>query len=144
MSREIKFRGKRLDNSEWAHGFVELHLIDGDLTKTKRDAFITYDSMSKIGKVYRDRHAVDLSTVGEFTGLHDKNGKEIYEGDILDGSYIHPLTEQKVIRHYQVEFNRGNFYASLIGKSPYGDTILYFRNEQCEIIGNIYENPELL
>jgi hypothetical protein len=48
------------------------------------------------------------------------------------------------VRHYSVVFKNGNFYAELIGKSPYGDTFLYFKNKECQVIGNKFQNPELL
>lgn len=67
MNREIKFRGKRLDNGEWMYGDL-LHLVDG--------MYISNDHGSNMARVYP-------GTVGQYTGLKDKNGKEIYEGDIL-------------------------------------------------------------
>ncbi len=79
-----------------------------------------------------------------YTGLSDKNGNEIYKDDVLDGSYINPMTKEKVTRIYVVDFENGNFYARLIGKSPYGDSFLYFINKNCEVIGNRWNNPELL
>ncbi len=133
---EIKFRGKRIDNGEWVYGYY--------VSNSKHHYIFT--GQLDITGLYPTwvRHEVDSSTVGQYTGLKDKNGKEIYKGDILDGSYINLMNGQKVIHFYQVEFCRGNFYAELIGRSPYGDTMLYFQNEKSEVIGNIYDNPELL
>ena len=54
---EIKFRGMSI-SGEWVYGTVQFHLVDGDLTKTKQKAFITYDDMDAIGKVYR--HTVEI------------------------------------------------------------------------------------
>lgn len=67
MNREIKFRGKRLDNGKWMVGDLN-HLVDG--------MYISNDHGSNMAQVYPD-------TVGQYTGLKDKNGKEIYEDDIL-------------------------------------------------------------
>lgn len=67
MNREIKFKGKRIDNDKWMVGDLN-HLVDG--------MYISNDHGSNMARVYPD-------TVGQFTGCIDKNGKEIYEGDIL-------------------------------------------------------------
>ena len=105
-----------------------------------------FEQVGEIGRIdlfFRRLHGVEIDIM-QYTGLKDKNGKEIYEGDILDGGYLNPLTGQKVKHYYLVEFERGIFYAKLIGKSPYGDTFLYFQNKRSAIIGNVHENKELL
>lgn len=77
MNREIKFRGKRIANDEWAYGSL-LRWPDGDCTilESKDD-----------GSNYVWKREIDPKTVGQFTGLHDADGKEIYEGDIIESSF---------------------------------------------------------
>lgn len=69
--REIKFRGKRLDNGEW---------IEGDLLRMNGHWFIFPDPAP--GGI--DKYEVDPATVGQHTGLKDKNGTDVWEGDIFD------------------------------------------------------------
>ena len=85
-------------------------------------------------------------TLGEFTGLCDKNGKEIYEGDLL--KLTNRRLKECIGAHREillVGFNHGSFMCAR-GIDPYNmDTYLYLcSGERVEIIGNIYENPELL
>lgn len=81
-------------------------------------------------------------TIGQFTGLYDKNGKEIYEGDILHLDANNRL--------YEVTFENGMFYASFkeCDEGFFGGflllTITKDEDLKCEIVGNIYDNPELL
>lgn len=134
MSREIKFRGKRLDNGEWIHG----SLLDGDIIVSGPvDADDEYIGLGEWS-------SVDPDTLGQYTGMEDRNGKEIYGRDILDGSYINPMSGELIKRLYEVAYERGRYLAKLIGHHPYGTTMLYFENGNGEVIGNVYDNPELL
>lgn len=128
--RETKFRGKRLDNGEW---------IEGDLLRMLDHWFIFPDPAPE----GIDKYAVDPATVGEYTGLKDKNGKEIYEGDVIRS----PLSEDKT-RPHRIFYHTGNaaFMGALIDRKE----LCYLRLDQNWIykfekvvLGNIHDNPEL-
>ena len=121
--REILFRGKRIDNGEWAYGY---YLAD------KLGSYIS-------GKHYK----IIPETVGEYLGIPDKNKKKLFEGDIVKvKDYIdlyeviyEPLWMQFVLkqRWHNVE------YVMLGGQDD--DSVWY---DEIEIVGNITDNPELL
>lgn len=120
--RTIKFRGKSILYDEWLYGDL-VHSADN-----KRFGILVNDKYSY------DECEVVPDTVGQFIGLYDCNGKEIYEGDILD---FNGLT-------VEVRFVRGAFAFLVNGyldDELYGDcrTDLF-----AKVIGNVYENPELL
>ena len=122
--REIKFRGKRLDNGEWLYG--SLVILNG--------RYFIFDYVNE----------VDPTTVGEFTGLKDKNGKEIYEGDVIRS----PLSEDKT-RPHRIFYHTGN--AAFMGALVDRKELCYLRLDQDwiykfgkEVIGNIHDNLELL
>lgn len=127
--REILFRGKRTDNGEWVEGDL---IQNVDCLKIREQE----KSIRKIAKSYE----IDLETVGQFTGLLDKNGKKIFEGDIVLGLFLFDMSINAVVKFrdgaFGLEWRRGeiiefNAFTSLC-------------NITYEIIGNIYDNPELL
>lgn len=119
--REIKFRGKK-KNGTW---------LLGDLVQRPPIALIfPLDAPDS-----QDNYIVDLKTVGQFTGLTDKNGVEIYEHDII--KFL--IDNEK----YVVQFEEGAF--CLVSNNVCGIISMYdFENLEYEVIGNIHENPELL
>ena len=126
MDRTIKFRGKRLDNGEWIYG--DLQLGDGD-------------HIPMIGVVRGghdpDYYQVEEATVGQFTGLRDKDSRPIYEGDIVmqrGYSGVRPMV---------VRFEQGAFIVGWHGGSS-TQTRPMLIQKRCEVIGNVIDNPDLL
>lgn len=126
--REILFRGKRIDNGEWIEGGFRCEKIGNYLVA----AFIS----ESLGHGVCNIHRVDPYTVGQYTGLTDKNGKKIFEGDIVG-----ILTENEEIG--VVEYEDGGF---LVSADVFFcvDFHSNINGNDLEVIGNIHDNPELL
>lgn len=131
--REILFRGKRTDNGKWVYGsFIP------DMLKALEERDILDGFIKPFGRTKEERLMVDVEreTVGQFTGLYDKNDKKIFEGDIITGWFNH----KKIVGYI---FYGGNARFFVQRDGMYG---IGLDNSNCwlEIIGNIYDNPELL
>lgn len=119
--RNIKFRGfsKNLTNNEWVYG---------DLVNYSETEKIIVEQNSKTWDLLEGGTIVNEKSIGQFTGLTDKNGKEIYEGDIVtDG-----------VGKYKIIYD-----LKLAGYQPY----CIFRDNPenyCEVIGNVFENADLV
>lgn len=124
--REIQFRGKRKDNGEWVEGADVMH-------KTVRGELC----LANIGE---DWVSVDPLTFGQYTGLTDKNGSKIFEGDIVNCVYDGDL------RTYIVVWDKDELdFKATNGEEQYRNNFQYLSCcDEIEIIGNIYDNPELL
>ena len=154
--KTIKFRGKRCDNGEWVYGyyarlrneFKEWHCI-----MTEEDASENYiKDCNAYNMIYTP---VNHNTVGQFTGLCDKNGNEIYEGDILLWTRKNVHIEGRPLRDFADRCE--TFYdddkcafrfkykldcGSCIGLLDFSDDRA--DESYIEVIGNIHDNPELL
>ena len=150
--REVIFRGKRTDSGEWVYGYYtkaryflnkkEMHIIfEPDVEAFPHCEFTGYEEVLS-------------ETIGQYTGLTDKNGKRIFEGDILDvssdvaygGVAVHRLG------YFVVEFHNGCFMKSALDDPQ----LSFFDNAKRKglyhfistdihkIVGNIYDNPEIL
>ena len=128
MTREILFRGKRMDNGEW---------VDGYLLKTQNGTYVMYSGQWDDDLFISPRniiHSVNPDTVGQYTGLTDKHGKRIFEGDIVRIS--------KTL--FAVEWRGAEFVFGHIAGQPWSYPYFASHAESCEIIGNIHDNPELI
>lgn len=126
--REILFRGKRADNEEWIEGLLVKQL---DLDGTDELCIQTWKR--DIDGVRSKVVSVIPSTVGQYTGSTDKNGKKIFEGDIVKNEYGYiGLIVMKACSYY-IEWQSGNF-----------SNDLYVFADSLEVIGDIHDNQELL
>ena len=143
--REILFRGKRLDNGEWVEGWYEMYPFGRWPVKTS----IIPSEGAKAG--HYEHVEVDSSTVGQYTGLKDKNGKRIFDGDILHiakiadglGGYYQPPLDYPV--NVVVKWDLCAWmWETLCDDKRYISFPDAWCHYECEIIGNITDNHELL
>lgn len=131
--REIKFKGKRIDNGEWVYGYY---------VKSVATHYITLHNATNINERYDGMFfygdevlEIDPTTLGQYTGLKDKNDKEIYEGDRL-GEDNYKLV---------VVFRDGKFHPHYDnGNAEQYESYDYRWYRDLEVTGNIHENKELL
>ena len=133
--REIKFRGKSVKNGDWVYGYLfpRSLLEDPD-----------YLSPLWIATGFENEHApVDEETIGQFTGLRDRNGKEIYHRDICLIRFDLDKVEDSVLLTL-TENEKKTGKRIFIVESPLFNRQIEFTADDIEVIGNIHENPELL
>lgn len=136
--REILFRGKRIDNGKWAYGY----LIEQD--NPEYHTYIIRNFLAEIDKenidvTNLDIVEVDAGTVGQYTGLKDKNGNKIFGGDICNFSNRSDIDNYGGVVYDADETEFG---------IDYGSTYLglgrHYHSRDIEVVSNIYDNPELV
>ena len=134
--REILFRGKRIDNGKWAFGLPTTRRPDVQ----EVDAIDTGDYFdNEFGVLVRQIEKVDPETIGQYTGLEDKNCVGIFEGDIL--RYI---KNNRDIDRVPFKVIWDNEYARWAWQDKTKDSLYPSITTNCEILGNVFDNPELL
>jgi uncharacterized phage protein (TIGR01671 family) len=133
MDREILFRGKRCDDGEWVYGDLLNIKIQGESTPIIGEAYWDTALMDNY-TFFMNR--VNQDTVCEYTGLKDKNGNMIFENDII----------RTPDYQYVVKYEDGAFGSNFDG---YGFSVMLgsfcgYGKENIEILGNVFDNPELI
>ena len=132
MNDRYLFRAKDINNGEWRIGFFRE-------VKTLRGQSVYFIGIP--GKLCTD-HETDIKTIGQCTGLMDKNGKLIFEGDILKGHAT------KCSGNILLAVWHDNSFLLATGLPDNENTLFYFMgsktHEKFEIVGNVHDNPELL
>ena len=131
MDREMLFSGKRLDNGEWVCG--SLIQMDSEGSQSFIFPFYKYASSLTCGQIVSMfMVAVNPATVGQFTGLTDKYGKKIFEGNL----FVNPSNRLMVI---ETPINKPAFYALVVSDKTLGYPLIFENMSSREVIGNIHE-----
>lgn len=146
--REILFRGKRVDNGEWVYGGCSYN-------KATKEAYIVTMGKDHISAICFHQQVIP-ETVGQFTGLCDKNSTKIFDGDILleeEKEYsLEEYGEKVVGTHNIVAYWNGKACGFWVRRTDKPKGKIYVPEEplcesfaeELEVVGNIYDNPELL
>ena len=147
--RTIKFRGQRLDNGEWVYGCIgygfnqsiqyimpKMYFATRDFGEVDENGEMIIEDEIAIGGFI----PVKPETVGQFTGLQDKNGVDVYEGDVL-------FLRESPNSHHYIEFCGERCCFTDIRIEDGDSNTDYYGFEfvrDCEVVGNEFDNPELL
>ena len=140
--REILFRGKRIDNGEWVEGFYVMY--------SKSIAYpysYTNGEHTIVTLPHNFKYEIEFETICQYTGLTDKNGNKIFEGDIVEykdeSLSNYEYHDNLIMNRGSIGYSDGTFYwtnavATDLEDNVYGGVL------DCKVIGNVFDNPELL
>lgn len=142
--RETLFRGKQFGSGEWVYWdkYGRITDINGEPTKTEIDM----PTLLRYPIYISDLPVINDRTVGEYTGLTDKNGKRIFEGDIVK-TWKNNIGKIEFGQYWDEETEEDFYGYAWIGKDEYGESItlsLDKRWDGHEVIDNVHDNAELL
>lgn len=141
--RETLFRGKRVDNGEWVYGYYATQSNHACFqSELKYTSFILKDEFMDWGLGGLAEYEVIPETVGQFTGLTDKNGNKIFEGDIVKSCFRSDADKEPMTVEFRTE--RGGWFPFACGDGCGCCEVDTYPPEYTEVIGNIYDNKELL
>lgn len=137
--REILFRGKRVDNGEWCEGYYVKAEHHWHKHGIHEDWIVCGASANGGWFAIHDRRAVAPYTVGQYTGITDRHGKKIFEGDIVE----HYTQDYYLLNRGVVEWAASSAsWAMKLNTMQPGFSL--YNDRHYKVIGNIHDNPELL
>ena len=144
--REILFRGKSVNTGEWVEGFLVVDTIVCEDAEPVKHYHIEEMTLGSYPNEFQSgiSETVDPITVGQFTGLTDKNGKKIFEGDVvvcrqdINGNWIDYCVE---IGYVEMKHGAFGLHRKQGYYRPFKD---WLEDYEYEVIGNIHDNPELM
>lgn len=152
--REIEFRAKRTDNDEWVYGYY-VQGLDFENKPINNSIVRNITTVNPVDKtIKQDIYEVDINTLGQYTGLKDKNDKKVFEGDVIRMHYFFTNYDPSSLGAFEDEAEfigvvkcdlLDGFYVETVDDHSVG----YLQwieepTEELEVLGNIYDNPEWL
>jgi hypothetical protein len=134
--RKILFKAKRTDNEEWVKGVFIPDCLESVHNQECEWGWIKHYWLDESGYVKNETVEVDRKTVSQFVDICDINGQEVFENDIIKATHNY--------YHYKVYIFEGKVYVEDYWGNAIRPTTKSFERLECEVVGNRFDNPELL